>query len=115
MNRKHFYSLLYPFLSILLLVAFGYSSQSVQAGSTVAPIVVNSTEDAINNDGLCTLREAIIAANKDKSSGRLAGECSATKGSDTIILPAGVYTLTRSNSGNEEILPVPATWTLPQT
>ncbi len=102
MNRKHFYSLLYPFLSILLLVAFGYSSQSVQAGSTVAPIVVNSTEDAINNDGLCTLREAIIAANKDKSSGRLAGECSATKGSDTIILPAGVYTLTRSDSGNED-------------
>jgi CSLREA domain-containing protein len=102
MNRRPFFTLLYSFLSLLLLSAMGFSAQSVQAGSTVTPVVVNSTQDTINNDGYCSLREAIIATNKDKSSGRLAGECSAGQGTDAIILPAGVYTLTRSDSGNED-------------
>lgn len=52
-----------------------------------ATITVNSTSDAANStDGLCTLREAITAANSNAQSGAVAGECAAgsVSGSDTI-------------------------------
>ena len=58
-------------------------------GSTPAParantIPVNTTADGTANDGKCTFREAIIAANTNSASG-LAGECVAgTAGLDTI-------------------------------
>jgi len=53
------------------------------AGNT---ITVNSTTDVANSsDGLCTLREAITAANTNTASGVTAGECAAGgSGSDTI-------------------------------
>jgi CSLREA domain-containing protein len=50
-------------------------------------ITVNSTSDvADGTDGLCTLREAITAANSNIASGAAAGECAAGSGSgsDTI-------------------------------
>lgn len=51
------------------------------AGNT---ITVNSTSDAANsNDGLCTLREAITAANSNTASGATAGECVAGSPSDS--------------------------------
>ena len=89
-------------LAIGLLAGLALSAWPFSTGSASATIVVNSFEDRVNNDGFCTLREAIIAANKDKSSGRLAGECRAGSGTDTINVPAGVYTLTRTDSGNED-------------
>src|SRR6478672_10648880 len=52
-------------------------------------ITVNSLSDVANgNDGLCTLREAITAANNNVASGSVAGECAAGSnvGSDTIDL-----------------------------
>src|SRR5438874_2488391 len=52
-------------------------------------IVVNSTADVANStDGLCTLREAIQAANTNSASGSMPGECAAGSsiGSDTIDL-----------------------------
>ena len=49
-------------------------------------IVVNSLADVVANDGSCTLREAIAAANSDRASGTLAGECAAGSGSDQIDL-----------------------------
>lgn len=54
-----------------------------------ATITVNSLSDATNSsDGLCTLREAIAAANSNTASGAVAGECVAgsSSGSDTINL-----------------------------
>ncbi|HEY3334872.1 MAG TPA: CSLREA domain-containing protein [Candidatus Limnocylindrales bacterium] len=62
------------------------------AGPLVAPvaaagatIVVNSVGDpAPGNDGLCTLREAILAANSNTKSGTAAGECVAGIGTDSI-------------------------------
>jgi CSLREA domain-containing protein len=61
-------------------------------------ITVNSTADVIANDGLCTLREAIIAANTNTASGAAAGECAAgAAGLDTIafnIPGGGVQTIT---------------------
>ncbi len=52
-----------------------------------ATMTVNSTSDVANgSDGLCTLREAITAANTNTASGAAAGECAAgsSSGSDTI-------------------------------
>jgi CSLREA domain-containing protein len=55
----------------------------VPAGNT---ITVNITTDVVSStDGLCTLREAITAANTNTASGAMAGECVAGgSGTDTI-------------------------------
>jgi LPXTG-site transpeptidase (sortase) family protein len=58
-----------------------------------ASIVVNTNADTIADDGFCTLREAIIAANTDTASGATAGECAAGASADTITFAAD-YTIT---------------------
>jgi len=45
------------------------------------PIVVTTTADLIANDGLCALREAVIAANTDSAF----SDCPAGNGADTIV------------------------------
>jgi CSLREA domain-containing protein len=69
------------------------------SSARAATITVTSTADGAGaNDGVCTLREAIIAANTNTASGAAAGECVAgTAGLDTItfaIAGAGVKTIT---------------------
>ena len=63
-------------------------------------ITVSSVADTAANDGVCTLREAIIAANTNTASGAAAGECAAgAAGLDTIafaIPGAGVKTITQA-------------------
>src|SRR5207249_10361545 len=64
-----------------------------------ATIVVTSLSDAANPaDGLCTLREAITAANNNAVSGAIAGECAAgsSSGSDAIDVTGvtGIINLT---------------------
>ena len=63
-----------------------------------AAITVNSLSDVANaSDGLCTLREAITAANNNVASGAAAGECVAgsSSGSDVINITAiGTINLT---------------------
>ena len=49
-----------------------------------ASITVNSLADVAANDGACTLREAITAANTDTTSGAATGECAAGSGNDVI-------------------------------
>lgn len=49
-----------------------------------ATITVNSTADTTADDGECTLREAITAANTNTASGAMTGECAAGSGTDTI-------------------------------
>ena len=74
----------------------------VSAATSVTPLVgniitVNSNSDEANSaDGLCTLREAIAAANTDTASGVSAGECGAgsNSGSDTISLTSVTGTIT---------------------
>src|SRR5436190_4308928 len=69
--------------TVLLVVALIWPRQP-RAATT---IVVNSTSDVANaSDGVCTLREAITAANNNTASGGTAGECAAgsSSGSDTI-------------------------------
>lgn len=58
-----------------------------QAGTT---IVVTTTDDELNTDGDCSLREAIKAANTDS----IISGCPAGNGADTIVLPSGTYRLT---------------------
>ena len=64
-------------------------------------IDVNSTLDVLADDGLCTLREAVIASNTDTPSGAQPGECIAGSGSDVIVLQAATYTLTISGTGED--------------
>lgn len=60
--------------------------------SLAATIAVTSTADDLDlgPNGDCTLREAILAANGDVA----VDGCAAGSGADTIVLPAGRYTLT---------------------
>ncbi len=89
-------------LIVALLAGLALFAWPAATGVASTTIVVNSTQDKLSNDGLCTLREAIIVANKDARSGGKSGECPAGSGADTIILPAGTYTLNRSDSGKED-------------
>ncbi len=54
-----------------------------------ATITVNTTDDELNSDGDCSLREALRAANTDAA----VDACIAGSGADTILLAAGIYTL----------------------
>ena len=71
--------------------AFLVASSGVAQAAT---ITVNTTSDVVANDGQCSLREAITAANTNTASGAAGGECAAGSGADTISVPAGTYTLT---------------------
>jgi len=52
-------------------------------------ITVNSLSDVANgSDGLCTLREAITAANTNSASGVVAGECAAGSSSGADMIDA---------------------------
>lgn len=66
-----------------------------------ATITVNTPLDVIADDGLCSLREAITAANTDTASGASGGECPAGTGDDTITLPAGSYNLSIVGAGED--------------
>lgn len=85
-------------IRILLLVAYGLfwmvgsPNQISQAKlDSSASIIVNTTEDELNSDGDCSLREAVRASNSDVP----VDACPAGFGWDTIILSAGTYTLTK--------------------
>jgi len=62
-----------------------------------ASIFVNSAADTVADDGACTLREAITAANTDTASGATVGECAAGSSADTITFAAD-YTITLAGS-----------------
>ena len=74
-------------------------------------IFVNDSGTAVNaNDGLCTLREAIVSANTDTASGGVAGECAAGSGADDITLQnAATYTLATASGATANALPAVAT------
>ena len=89
-------SLLY--LVSIFVVILALSQTATAAGTT---ITVNSTFDvADSSDGLCTLREAITAANSDTASGATAGECAAGSASesDTISLAGLTGTITLASA-----------------
>jgi CSLREA domain-containing protein len=89
-------------LGVGLTRTIGASISNVVEVSSAMPstgITVTTTTDELNNDGDCSLREAIQAANTDTP----ADNCSAGNGDDTIYLPPNTYTLTiegRSEDAN---------------
>ena len=62
-----------------------------------ATIAVNTTDDELNADGDCSLREAIQAANTDAA----VDACPAGSGADTIVVPTGTYTLSIPGAGED--------------
>ena len=56
-----------------------------------ATITVTTTADTWADDGQCSLREAVASANSDAPQ----HDCPAGTGTDTVVVPAGTYKLTR--------------------
>lgn len=71
--------------------------------SMSAPLLVSTTSDVVANDGLCSLREAISAANIQAASGAAPGECGAGQSLpfDEIVLPAGSFRLERTGAADD--------------
>ena len=67
------------------------------SSSWAAIITVNTTDDELNGDGDCSLREAIRAANLNAA----IDGCTAGSGDDTIIIPDGTYILTVPGAGED--------------
>ena len=89
------------FLILALILPF-FTSWSVQADAT---ITVTTTSDSITDDGLCSLREAVIAANTDSPY----NGCPTGSGDDTILfsqtLPdPGIFTLNRLGAGEDDAM-----------
>src|SRR3990172_2640606 len=88
----------------LLTMGFGLPLQPAWLAGVVT-ITVTSTDDVVADDGVCTLREAIIAANTNTPSGGTNGECPAGQEAkkDTITLAAGeTYTLTIAGASEDD-------------
>ena len=77
---------LYRMINVLVVMALLFVALAVSPTtvSAISNIHVNSTADTVANDGVCTLREAITAANTDTVSGAATGECAAGSGTDSI-------------------------------
>lgn len=67
------------------------------SAATETVIQVSTTDDEINEDGDCSLREAIRAANMDTA----VDTCLAGSGTDAIVVPPGIYSLTISDAIEE--------------
>ena len=85
------------FLIASIVIAPGFDWLESSRGSA-ASIVVNTTDDEVNSDGDCSLREAIIAANTDTA----VSGCAAGSGADVISIPFGIYNLTLAGTGEDE-------------
>ncbi|MCS6800964.1 MAG: CSLREA domain-containing protein [Chloroflexota bacterium] len=81
-------------VALLALAPFGWP-RPAQA----ALISVTTTNDELETDGNCSLREAIQAVNTRAA----VDSCAAGTGNDTIVLPAGLYPLTISGSENDNL------------
>ncbi len=77
-------------LALALLLVITFSAPRMMP-AYAASLVVNGNADTVANDGVCTLREAILNANNDNQSGST--DCAAGSGADTITFAAN-YTIT---------------------
>lgn len=71
-------------VSILALLFLLSLNVSILRAQTAHSILVNSLDDSVMDDGSCTLREAVAAANTNTASGVNSGECAAG-GSETVV------------------------------
>lgn len=77
--------------TLILLWALGLGAPLSAESTSI--ITVDETADDANPNGLCSLREAISAANSDTA----VDSCTAGSGDDIILLPAGTYQLSIPN------------------
>ena len=89
-RRNRLYLLILFGLLLSLAWGVGASAQST--------IHVTTADDTVADDGFCSVREAVMAANQDAASGSQPGECEAGSGADVIEIPAGTYPLDRNGS-----------------
>jgi uncharacterized repeat protein (TIGR01451 family)/CSLREA domain-containing protein len=77
---------------------------SIGAVSVPTPINVSTTTDAVlGTDGVCSLREAVLAASGNVASGSATGECPAgSSATDMIVIPNGTYNLTRTGTASNQ-------------
>jgi CSLREA domain-containing protein len=85
-----------------VLITAGLTVLVAAPSAGAATITVTTTADVIGGDGKCSLREAITAANTDSAGASLPGECPAGNGADTIVLPAGRYTLAIKGANEDQ-------------
>ncbi len=99
-NRIGVSRVTYLIIGLLILTSFvlTWSLSSVPA-EAVAHIYVDTFDDELNDDGDCSLREAIQTANTDT----VIDECTQGDGPDIIHLPAGTYTFRYSALGSPAI------------
>src|SRR3954469_23566971 len=62
-----------------------------------ASIAVTTQSDSLILDGVCSLREAVAAANSDVT----VGGCTAGSGADVIDVPKGTFELTRAGASED--------------
>ncbi len=99
---------MYGFIGSLLVAAFAavfvFTILPARAAVNQAITVAITGDVVVNNDGQCSLREAIIAANTNAPSGVPVGECRAGEDSatDVITLADGaIYTLDIIGNGED--------------
>src|SRR5947209_2087172 len=63
-----------------------------------ATITVTTTADELTNDGNCSLREALEAANHDTA----VDGCAKGAGNDTVVVPAGSYDFSAALAGTDD-------------
>ena len=79
-------------MAVLLVFAFAFGAAGVQVARAAGLVVNHLGDGAPANDGLCTLREAILNADNDNQSASI--DCVAGSGADTIIFSlSGAITL----------------------
>ena len=88
-NKKIPLILLSAFGLVFLAAATLIQQTLAKPLGTTITVTTDVDEYGVNN-GLCSLREAIVASNTDAAF----GGCPAGSGRDTIYLPTGGYTLT---------------------
>jgi CSLREA domain-containing protein len=91
-------------LGSIIIIGLVFVLPGAESAAAENHIIVSITEDIIDNDGECSLREAIISANANVASGFLPGECPAGSATETdvILLEAGeTYDLTIQGANEE--------------
>ena len=73
-------------------------AQATNTNTSGTLISVTTNQDVIADDGDCSLREAVQAANLDQSY----FGCPAGSGTDTILLPIGTYALSAQGQGEDQ-------------
>lgn len=79
---------------------------STIASAQAATLTVSTIQDTVADDGFCSLREAIVAANTNTISRDSEGECPAgsTSIADTVKLPAGIFNLNDTLSVTDDLI-----------